>query len=194
MQRINLIPEEVGIKPKVQFKSKVLIRNVAFLPLIVVFFCFIDALPQFIKIHRFQKELKIAKEKLASTRRKLENVAANEGSLRSQIDEWKQKVQLLQEQKSSFDKELEGAIEWSSVLIELSRIVPKKTWLNRILLNKGILTIEGFALSNMEVSEFLENLEASPIFADAEFRSTELKELEERKKNIVKFQLIGRLY
>lgn len=194
MQRVNLIPEERGIRPKVQFRSKVLIRNAAFLPVIVIFFCFIDALPQFIKIRNFQSKLKIAEEKFASTRRKLEDFTTSQSSLQDQIDEWKQKIELLGERKDSFDKELKGAIEWSNVLIELSRIVPKKTWLNKILLNKGILTIEGSAFSNVEVSELLRNLEVSPVFTGAEFRSTELKELEEKKESIVDFQIIGKLY
>ncbi|TRZ51464.1 MAG: hypothetical protein D4S01_04700 [Dehalococcoidia bacterium] len=194
MQRVNLIPKELGLRPTVQFKSKVLMRRIAFLPLIVIFFCFINSLSQFVKAHNLQNRLRIAKEKLAVTKRKLEDTATSHDYLQKQIDEGEQKAQLLKEQKESFDQELRGAIKWSNILIELSRIIPKKTWLNSVLLNRGILTIKGSAFSNLEVSTFLKNLENSPLFTGVEFKSTERKELEEKKEKVAEFQIIGKLY
>lgn len=193
MQRVNLIPKELALKPTVQFNSKVLMRRVRLLPLIIIFFCFMDVFPQLVKIHRLEDRLKIAKKKLAATGRKLEDITTSQSYLQQEIDEWDQKIQLLKEEKNSFDQELRGTMEWSNVLIELSRIFPKKTWLSKISLNKGILTIEGSAFSNLEVSALLKNLENSPLFSGAEFKSTERKELLEEEK-ITEFQIIGSLY
>lgn len=194
MQRVNLIPKELGLRPTVQFKSKVLIRRVALLPLIIIFFCFINTISQFVKVNNLQNRLRVAKEKLAVTNRRLEDTTTSHDYLQEQIGEWEEKAQLLKKQKDSFDQELKGAIEWSGVLVELGRIIPKKTWLNSIILNKGILTIGGAAFSNLEVSILLKNLENSPLFTGVEFKSTERKELEEKKEKVAEFQIIGKLF
>ncbi|MFH1655645.1 MAG: PilN domain-containing protein [Candidatus Omnitrophota bacterium] len=194
MERVNLIPKELRIKLTVQFKSKVLVRNVMYLPLIVLLLYFLIAIPKFVKIQTLKNKLKISEQTLDSTKNKLEDFTAGHNLLQGEIDQWEKKIQLIRKQKDSIEEELTGAKRWSDVLIELSRVVPKETWLNNIVLNKGILTLEGATFSNSEVSAFLKNLQSSPLFVGAEFKSTELKELQDRKEKVIEFQIIGKLY
>ncbi|MEA3328652.1 MAG: PilN domain-containing protein [Candidatus Omnitrophota bacterium] len=194
MQRINLIPEEIVLKPTIQFKSRVLLSKLLFLPLLVAFFCAVDAFPQFATIRNLQDRLKTAEEKCIAAVKRLEDTVAGESHLQGQIEEWEQKTVLLKEEKSSLEQELKAVIKWSDVLIELSRITSENTWLDKILLDKDILTIEGFTLSNLKVSEFLKSLENSPLFNEVEFRSTERKKLEEREEDIIEFRIIGKLH
>ena len=194
MQRINFIHKELKTGLVIQFDHKVLTRNIILLPAIMICFCLTYTILQKNKIRDLKQAKKSSAMELSMTQRKLDSLAKGQVILCDQIDKWQQKTQLLKDQKNSFDEELKGNIPWSNVLIELARIIPEKTWLNNLIWDKKKLTIEGFASSNTQVNIFLKNLEKSLVFANIEFKSTERRELEEKKKKIVEFQITGRLY
>ncbi|MDA8163768.1 MAG: PilN domain-containing protein [Desulfobacteraceae bacterium] len=64
------------------------------------------------------------------------------------------------------------------VLDELANITPPgQLWLESLKDTPGMLSIQGVALDNATIAQFMDKLSASPFFGDAELAGTSLKEI-----------------
>jgi Tfp pilus assembly protein PilN len=61
-----------------------------------------------------------------------------------------------------------------TILKELTQILPKSVWLNRVHINETNVSIEGYAAS---AANILPRIEASPYFAKAEFSSSTIRDV-----------------
>jgi type IV pilus assembly protein PilN len=106
-------------------------------------------------------------------------------ALTRQIDEARRKEQLLRQLESS-------RVPWERVMNELRKILPTDVWLTRLdAKGDGSLTFEGFGLSYEAVARFMVNLNASPVFQNADFLSGQKADVANRK--VISFAVVAQL-
>lgn len=84
-----------------------------------------------------------------------------------------------------------GPARWSSLLLDIGRLIPEDAWLNSLSIERGSLIIDGFALSPGGVTRFAASLGTSPLLekVDVEFVRLETT----GNPRAMRFRLICRL-
>lgn len=92
-----------------------------------------------------------------------------------EVTSLKQEQQQLEEKLKILDALKQGRIGPVRMLDELARVTPRKLWLTSIEEKGSKLSIQGMAVSNFEVSQFMEELQRSQYFAAVELKRTSSK-------------------
>jgi Tfp pilus assembly protein PilN len=179
MIRINLLPREekahrgqVGI----QFKVGELVVPIALLVAVMLVVAG-TALSQRMGI--------------ASLTRSIEEVDAQSRALAPQIE----RVNRLAQERAELDirmgvitKLQQGRTQSVRLMDDLARCIPDHLWLTGAdAASPTSLSLEGVTFSNLVVSDFMSNLERSPMFANVELEVAERSELSDH--NVVKFRI-----
>jgi type IV pilus assembly protein PilN len=178
MIRINLLPrEEKAHRPAaIQFKAGEIILPVAILIAAGVVVTG-TAMSQ--------------RMSAASLSKSIEEVDAQSRALAPQIE----RVNRLAQERAELDLRLgviskleRGRTQSVRMMDELARSVPDHLWLTSALQDgPTTLNVEGVTYSNLVVSDFMSNLERSPMFAGVELEVAERGSVADR--NIVRFRL-----
>jgi Tfp pilus assembly protein PilN len=128
---------------------------------------------------------------LASLDRQIADVDAQSRALAPQIE----RVNRLAQERAELDLRLgviskleQGRTRSVRLMDELARCVPDHLWMTSASDDNGAtLNVEGLTFSNLVVSDFMSNLERSPMFANVELEVAERGELNERR--VVKFRI-----
>jgi Tfp pilus assembly protein PilN len=106
-------------------------------------------------------------------------------ALQRQIAEARRKEQLLRQIQAM-------RVPWERVMNELRKIMPTDVWLNHIdAKGDGVLSFEGYGLSYESVARFMVNLNASPVFMNADFRSGHKTDVANR--DVISFAVTAQL-
>ena len=109
---------------------------------------------------------------------------------KQRIDRVSNELRSLQGKKTAIEKITKGQrILWSPKLNAISDSIPKGVWLNKIMLEQGVFTIEGSAVSKlademMSVGNFTSNLKVQAQFAD-HLKNLEVGSIQRRKIDAV---------
>jgi len=128
---------------------------------------------------------------VASLARQIADVEAQSRALAPQIE----RVNRLAQERAELDLRLgviskleQGRTQSVRLMDELAKCVPDHLWLVSAGENGGnSLTVEGVTFSNLVVSDFMANLERSPLFANVELEVAERGDLSEHR--VVKFKI-----
>ena len=153
MIKINLLPRErvrrVAVAPRI-LVGLVAVVVIAGLVLVTLYLNVQNAL--------LRSELAQVNARIDELRPQVAEVEA----LQRQINEARRKEQLLRQIQAM-------RIPWERVMNELRKILPTDVWLIRVEAHgDGNLTFNGYGLSYESVARFMVNLNASPVFQNAD--------------------------
>lgn len=90
------------------------------------------------------------------------------------------KVETFEERKALINQKLDVIVQLKRqqtgpvlMLDQISRLLPDSLWLTMLEARQGGVSIQGSALSNVAIADFVSNLNNSPYFTDVELRLTE---------------------
>jgi len=112
------------------------------------------------QLHNLRSELAVVQ----AERARLQDVADGVEQLRQRTDRLRQKLQVIVELKAN-------QIGPVRLLDEVSRRLTDELWLTRLELDEGDVTIRGEALSEVNVADFVNNLEGSAYFQNVFLRT-----------------------
>jgi len=181
MIRINLLPGPKGrtAKPQYDVRAQALLGVGVLLITIAGCWWYSSSLDETMEAHQ---EEKLAKEK---------QVAQLKEQVK-QVQDFEQKKKLLEDKNRVIDQLESARVGPVKVLDFVSQsIEPLKVWLTNLKLSAENVEVEGKALTNDEVVEFVNNLRRTDFFANINLQ--ESKAAVENKINIYQFKLAFRL-
>jgi Tfp pilus assembly protein PilN len=188
VKRINLIPPEAKkITPKRWLKAYLLkSRTSRLLAVAVIVFIFIN-LWQATSLLRYKFAVRQSKKNIAKLQLKLtqsQNAYAQIKSQRQEIDKETRRI----EEKFKILQQAQGErIAWAKVLAHLSELVPQDLWIDKVTLNKDLVTLAGTTFDNVIVSRFMARLDESDYFKDTSFNYTQKAKLTD--KPVINFEI-----
>ncbi len=125
---------------------------------------------------------------------KLDGLKDRERSLRrekEQLQQYIDKVDELEKKRAMLKKRIDIINDLKArqhgpvrVMDEISKALPDLVWLRRMTLNGNVVTIEGSAMDENAVANYITNLDESPFFSEPE-----LKDMSRGKKDSYDFKL-----
>ena len=133
--------------------------------------------------------------RIASLNSSIADIDAQSRALAPQIE----KVKRLAQERAELDLRLgiiskleKGRTQSVRLMDELARCVPDHLWLTTAVEDSpNSLTLEGVTFSNLVVSDFMSNLERSPMFADVQLQVAERNDVADR--SVVKYRVTCRV-
>jgi len=188
VKRINLIPPEAKkITPKRWLKAYLLkSRTSRLLAVAVIVFIFVN-LWQATSLLRYKFSVSQSKKNINKLQLKLtqsQNAYAQIKSKRQEIDKEIKRI----EEKFKILQQAQGErIAWAKVLAHLSELVPQDLWIDKVALNKDLVTLTGTTFDNAIVSRFMARLDESDYFKDTSFNYTKKAKLTD--KPVINFEI-----
>ncbi len=188
MKRINLIPPEAKkVTPKRWLKVYIFKSRASRLAaLTVIFFVFLN-LWQATSLFRYRFAINQDKKNIVKLQAKLtqsQNAYAQIKSQRQEIDRETKRI----EEKFKILQQARGErIAWAKVLAHLSELVPQDLWIDKVTLNKDLVTLAGTTFDNAIVSRFMARLDESDYFKETSFNYTQKAKLTD--KPVINFEV-----
>lgn len=193
MKRVNLIPVErqKGVLTKSWLRKR--LRNPRFrlISASVIGFVVVSHLWNTTAVSRYRRQIS-AKSKL------IEELETESATLKIQTEEIQEEKELVNNQISRLkkkliflDKERKEGYKWSPILVQISNLIPKEVWVNKISLDKDVIIISGTTVNSNLISKFMVALEERGYFRDTTFNYTQRTKLDD--KNVMKFEVLTRL-
>ncbi|MBI4746422.1 MAG: PilN domain-containing protein [Deltaproteobacteria bacterium] len=177
MIKINLLPVRAA-KKKETLRQQI---SVAVMSLFLV----LIALGYF--HFRIVKDIAEATAKIAFTEGELQKTKSQIG----EVSRFKEAKKVLEDKLGVIATLKKGKAGPVKMLDELSRVTPEKLWLVSFKEHGGGINIEGTAISNEVIAQFMTELEKSSSFKDIELVVTE--QTEQAGLKLKKFSLTGKL-
>ena len=181
MKRINLIPPEAKkITPKRWLKAYLLkSRTSRLLAVAVIVFIFIN-LWQATSLLRYKFAVRQSKKNIAKLQLKLTQSQNAYAQIKSQRQEIYKETRRIEEKFKILQHAQGERITWAKVMAHLSELVPQDLWINKVALNKDLITITGTTFDNAIVSRFMARLDESDYFKDTSFNYTQKAKLTDK--------------
>jgi len=173
MIRINLLPVRAAQK-KEKLRSQILVAIGCLV--LVVFGCVAAYMHISMQLDDEQAQITQKRQQIAALQKQIGEV----GRFKKLQEELRGKLDVL-------DKLKQGRTGPAQYLDELNSVMPEKLWLTSFQENAGRVTLQGAALNEKVVAEFMRNLNSSEYFKDINLVQTEQAEQEGLK--LQKFQL-----
>lgn len=188
MKRTNLIPEEAR---KVTFKKRLQIRilkspvsrTVAAIVALFIFMNFWQGTAIFrhrLAVRQGKNNILRLQLKLAETQNTYAQLNVQKQLIDTEAKQIESRLLTLQQIQT-------GRLIWAKVLVNLSQLLPPELWVNRVTLNKELITIAGTTVDNVVVSKFMARLDESEFFRDTGFNYTQKAELTD--KAVINFEI-----
>jgi Tfp pilus assembly protein PilN len=152
----------------------------------VIVFIFVN-LWQATSLLRYKFSVSQSKKNINKLQLKLtqsQNAYAQIKSKRQEIDKEIKRI----EEKFKILQQAQGErIAWAKVLAHLSELVPQDLWIDKVALNKDLVTLTGTTFDNAIVSRFMARLDESDYFKDTSFNYTQKAKLTD--KPVINFEI-----
>jgi type IV pilus assembly protein PilN len=135
-----------------------------------------------VNLYQFYRASSLKKE-LAGLRAEIEQLTAQEKGVR----ELEQKVGGLQSKLKVIDELNEKKTGPVRVMESLSSVTPQRLWLTLFKETAGALTLDGLAIDNQTIADFLKALSGSPYFSGVDL--VETTQVEQDKIPLKKFSI-----
>ncbi len=128
----------------------------------------------FLFFHQHQLRFQIVQEKknIAGIEKELERGKDEQSRLKAQIQAVETENTYVSRRIAFLEKTKVDAVKWSGVLSMFSKLIPSSLWLNKMVLNKELVTLSGVALDNKIVSDFMVKLDESGYCTATNFNFT----------------------
>jgi len=188
MKRINLIPPEAKkITPKRWLKGYIFkSRTTRLISLAVVVFIFIN-LWQATSLLRYRFAINQGKKNMVKLQAKLTQSQNAYAQIKSQKQEVEGETKRIVEKFKILQQAQGERIAWAKVLAILSELVPQDLWIDKVALNKDLVTLTGTTFDNAIVSRFMARLDESKYFKDTSFNYTQKAKLTD--KPVINFEV-----
>ncbi|MBL7085239.1 MAG: PilN domain-containing protein [Candidatus Omnitrophica bacterium] len=188
MKRINLIPPEAKkITPKRWLKVYIFkSRTTRLLSLAAIVFIFIN-LWQATSLLRYRFAINQGKKNIVKLQTKLTQSQNAYAQIKSQKQEIDKKSRRIEEKFKILQQTQGERIAWAKVLAHLSELVPQDLWIDKVTLNKDLVTLVGTTFDNAIVSRFMARLDESKYFQDTSFNYTQKAKLTD--KPVINFEV-----
>lgn len=177
MIKINLLPVRAAKKKEtLRQQISVAVMSLVLVLIIIGYFHF-----------RIVKNIAEVTAKIAATEQELQKTKAQIG----EVSKFKEAKKVLENKLGvieSLKKEKAGPVK---MLDELSSVTPEKLWLNSFKEQGGGINIDGMAISEEVIAQFMTELEKSSNFKDIELVVTE--QTEQVGLKLKRFSLTGKL-
>lgn len=197
MKRIDLIPPEARKLSAKSRAEKYLLKSpvlrLAVLGVLTLFLIFIYQTSISI---RYKIKISSQKKNLEKLETELARRNDEQSLIKKKIDAIEEENKYLAKRLSFLEKSRLEAVKWSEVLLRLGKLAPSDLWIKKIYLNKERITINGAALNNSLVSDFMVKLDESRNFKDTSFNFTHKKRDTDKKLGefpVIDFEIITQL-
>ena len=173
MKRINLIPPELRVSAR-HHKLKKYLWDSPVSRMLVVLFLLLCCAFVYLFALQFKLQFQVAQQKknLKTLEVQLERGKDEQLKLKAQIQAAEQENTFLTKRISFLEKAKQEAVKWSGVISTFSKLIPSTMWLNKMSLNKELITLDGAASNNNIVSDFMVKLDESGYFSATNFNFT----------------------
>ncbi len=178
MIRINLLVEKRAKKKEVPVQSPArkfftVVLAVAVLALLIM----LGATYYFNSTNeQMKKQLESNKALIAQLQKNIQDVKKYE-TLNASITQKTQLIETLRKKQAVPVR----------ILDEVSSVLPEGVWLSSLLYKGGVVTIEGFAFTNLDIVSYIDNFKKSAIITDATLEESKYEEID--KVQVYKFKL-----
>jgi len=188
MKRINLIPPEAKkITPKRWLKAYLLkSRTSRLVAVVVIVFIFVN-IWQATSLLRYRFAINQGKKNIVKLQAKLTQSQNAYAQIKSQKQEIDKKSRRIEEKFKILQQTQGERIAWAKVLAHLSELVPQDLWIDKVTLNKDLVTLVGTTFDNAIVSRFMARLDESKYFQDTSFNYTQKAKLTD--KPVINFEV-----
>lgn len=177
MIKINLLPVRAAKKKEtLRQQISVAVMSLVLVLIVIGYFHF-----------RIVKNIEEVTTKIASTEGELQKTKAQIG----EVSKFKEAKKVLENKLGVIESLKKGKAGPVKMLDELSSVTPEKLWLNSFKEQGGGINIEGTAISNEVIAQFMTDMEKSSNFKDIELVVTE--QIEQGGVKMKKFSLTGKL-
>ncbi len=170
MIRINLLPVK-------ELAKKVRAKQEMYVTLFFVAFLLIACTTHYVIIRTKNSSLKSQASSIREEIKKYEKIKAVLGRLKAQDASLDKRLSVIE----GLERSRIGPVH---IMDELATNLPeRKLWLETLSLKDqgALLTLEGIALDNQTIADFMRRLESSPYFEDVDLLTSELKVMEDIK-------------
>lgn len=177
MRRLNLIPKAGAGQP---FPAKGLFSGKPGLNIVLIVAVFLAALilSQYVLNQQYKGKLTKAKNQLEAAKVQLSRLQTQQLNLAKEHD-------TLSKKKSLVDAKLEYLKlakrdkpgELSQALVYLPTLIPDEIWINKLLVSRDGVVINGSTLNNQAISKFMDSLNRSNKFKGSNFNFTKKSEI-----------------
>ena len=188
MKRINLIPPEAKkIRPNKWLKVYIFkTRTSQFTALTVVLFVFLN-LWQATSLLRYKFAVGQGKKNITKLQLKLVQSQDAYAKIKNQKQEIGRETKRIEEKFKILQQAQGERLAWAKVLAHLSELVPHDLWIDKVILNKDLITLVGTTFDNAIVSRFMARLDESKYFQETSFNYTEKAKLTD--KPVINFEV-----
>lgn len=188
MKRINLIPPEAKkITPKRWLKTYIFkTRASRLMVLALIIFVFLN-LWQATSLLRYKFAVRQSKKNITKLQLRLAQSQDAYAQIKSQRQEIDRETRRIEEKFKILQQTQGERIAWAKVLAHLSELVPQDLWIDKVTLNKDLVTLVGTTFDNAIVSRFMASLDESDYFKDTSFNYTQRAKLTD--KPVINFEV-----
>lgn len=188
MKRINLIPGEAKkITPEKWLKSYLFKSNTSRAIAVLVIVIIASNAWQASSILRYRFAITHIKKQVSSIRAKITDSQNTYAGLKSERETIANQTKAIEARLSVLRTVSVDRIAWAKLLAKLSHLVPQKLWINKVSMNKDMVTLAGVTFDNSIVSNFMSRLDASGYFKDTNFNYTQKSKIDE--KPVISFEI-----
>lgn len=188
MKRINLMPSEAKrITPKKWLKAYLLkSRAMRLVTIVVVVFILIN-LWQATSLLRYKFALVQGKKNLDRLQEKSNQSQDIYAQLKGQKQAIEKEIRRIEDKFRVLQEARQEMFAWAGILAQLSKLVPEDLWINKIRLNKELITLSGTTFDNAVVSNFMARIDESDYFRETSFNYTQKSKLTD--KSVINFEV-----
>jgi type IV pilus assembly protein PilN len=181
MIQINLLPVRLQ-------KRKETARQFASIYLLTV--CLAVAIIGFLWIS-YSNQISSRRNELAAVQQEVSKYAQYEQTLQ-QLTKRKELIDKKQEVIKSLKDDRDAVVRMLALLA--IHVPPEKMWFDKLTQTGNSVTLDGVALSNEAIVEFMRNLESSPYIEKGSINLVQSKQLAMKEMKLREFQLTYRFY
>lgn len=177
MIKINLLPVRAA-KKKETLRQQISIAVMSLVLVLIVIGYFHYSVTK--KIKEVTAGIVAAEQEVAATKAQI-----------GEVSKFKEAKKVLESKLGVIETLKKGKIGPVKMLDELSRLIPEKLWLSSFKEQGGNISLDGTAISNEVIAQFMTDMDKSLIFKDIELVVTE--QVESGGLKMKKFSLTGKL-
>jgi len=188
MKRIDLIPQEAKkITPKKWLRTYFLKSRTLRITVIALTLLIFINIWQVTSILRYRIAITSGKKNILKLKAKVNESQSALAELKGERESVEREIKRIEGKLEALIQTHRERYVWAEVLKRLSKLVPRDLWINKLRLNKELVTIAGTTFSNALVSDFMTRLDESDYFRETSFNYTEKTKLTGR--SVIDFEV-----
>ena len=193
MKHINLIPPEARkLSAQSWIKRYILKSRIYRVTMSILLLLFLIFIYEVSASARYRLKISLQKKQIKNLEVELERNKDIQERIKKESDKAQEENRYIQKRVSFLEKAKIEAVKWSDIIFLLSKLTPPDLWLSKISLGKDIIMINGTALDNARVSDFMLKIDESGYFKATSFNFTQ-KNKDKPGEAIIDFEVITHL-